>query len=49
MAASNQNHVLSRCQRSLSVPEEIGDHPMQHSDAGAYMYKDMSGYWSYYP
>jgi len=28
---------------------EIVDHPMQHSNAGAYMYKDMSGYWSYYP
>jgi O-methyltransferase len=28
---------------------EIGDHPMQHSNAGAYMHKDMSGYWSYYP
>jgi O-methyltransferase len=28
---------------------EIGDHPMQHSNAGAYMRKDMSGYWSYYP
>jgi hypothetical protein len=28
---------------------EIGDHPMQHSNAGAYMSKDMSGYWSYYP
>jgi Macrocin-O-methyltransferase (TylF) len=29
--------------------EEIEDHPMQHSNAGAYMRKDMSGYWSYYP
>jgi O-methyltransferase len=29
--------------------QEIGDHPMQHSNAGAYMYKTMSGYWSYYP
>jgi O-methyltransferase len=28
---------------------EVGDHPMQHSNAGAYMYKDMSGYWTYYP
>lgn len=28
---------------------EIGDHPLQHSNAGAYMRKDMSGYWSYYP
>jgi O-methyltransferase len=28
---------------------EIMDHPMQHSNAGAYMRKDMSGYWSYYP
>lgn len=28
---------------------ELGDHPMQHSNAGAYMRKDMSGYWSYYP
>jgi len=28
---------------------EIEDHPMQHSNAGAYMRKDMSGYWSYYP
>jgi len=28
---------------------EIDDHPMQHSNAGAYMRKDMSGYWSYYP
>jgi O-methyltransferase len=28
---------------------EIVDHPIQHSNAGAYMYKNMSGYWSYYP
>ena len=28
---------------------EIEDHPMQHSNAGAYMHKGMSGYWSYYP
>lgn len=28
---------------------EVDDHPMQHSNAGAYMSKDMSGYWSYYP
>jgi O-methyltransferase len=28
---------------------EMDDHPMQHSNAGAYMYKGMSGYWSYYP
>lgn len=28
---------------------EIRDHPMQHSNAGAYMRKNMSGYWSYYP
>ena len=28
---------------------EIDDHRMQHSNAGAYMRKDMSGYWSYYP
>jgi O-methyltransferase len=28
---------------------EISDHPMQHANAGAYMYKGMSGYWSYYP
>jgi O-methyltransferase len=28
---------------------ELGDHPMQHANAGAYMHKDMSGYWSYYP
>ncbi len=24
-------------------------HPMQHSNAGAYTRKDMSGYWAYYP
>jgi O-methyltransferase len=28
---------------------EMNDHPTQHSNAGAYMRKDMSGYWSYYP
>src|SRR6202789_925250 len=28
---------------------ELEEHPMQHSNAGAYMRKDMSGYWSYYP
>lgn len=28
---------------------ERDSHPMQHSNAGAYMRKDMSGYWSYYP
>jgi O-methyltransferase len=28
---------------------ERESHPMQHSNAGAYMRKDMSGYWSYYP
>lgn len=29
--------------------DESADHPLQHSNAGAYMRKDMSGYWSYYP
>ena len=28
---------------------ESDDHPLQHANAGAYMRKDMSGYWSYYP
>lgn len=28
---------------------EVSDHPLQHANAGAYMRKDMSGYWSYYP
>lgn len=28
---------------------EIEDHPLQHANAGAYMRKDMSGHWSYYP
>jgi O-methyltransferase len=28
---------------------ELNEHPLQHSNAGAYMRKDMSGYWSYYP
>jgi O-methyltransferase len=28
---------------------ERDSHPMQHSNAGAYMRKDMSGFWSYYP
>lgn len=27
---------------------ENGNHPMQHSNAGAYMQKSMSGFWSYY-
>ena len=33
----------------IGPSKEINDHPMQHSNAGAYMRKDMSGYWSYYP
>jgi O-methyltransferase len=33
----------------IGPQSETGDHPMQHSNAGAYMSKDMSGYWSYYP
>jgi O-methyltransferase len=28
---------------------EIDLHPLQHHNAGAYVRKDMSGYWSYYP
>lgn len=28
---------------------ERNDHPMQHSNAAAYVRKDMSGYWAYYP
>ena len=28
---------------------EHEDHPLQHANAGAYMRRDMSGYWSYYP
>lgn len=33
----------------IGPAEEGGDHPLQHGNAGAYMRKDMSGYWSYYP
>lgn len=32
----------------IGPDSEIDDHRMQHSNAGAYMRKDMSGYWSYY-
>lgn len=28
---------------------ENEDHPLQHATAGAYMRRDMSGFWSYYP
>lgn len=28
---------------------ESGEHPSQHSNAGAYTRKDFSGYWSFYP
>lgn len=33
----------------IGPASELSAHPMQHSNAGAYMYKDMSGHWSYYP
>ncbi|MDQ6786879.1 MAG: TylF/MycF family methyltransferase [Acidobacteriota bacterium] len=29
--------------------DEIGEHPSQHPNAGAYTRKDFSGYWSFYP
>lgn len=29
--------------------QESDEHPLQHANAGAYMRKDSSGYWSYYP
>ncbi len=27
--------------------QEASDHPLHHANAGAYMRKDLSGYWSY--
>jgi O-methyltransferase len=29
--------------------DEIGSHPLQHSNGGGYTQKSMSGYWAYYP
>ncbi|MGI8812176.1 MAG: TylF/MycF/NovP-related O-methyltransferase [Pyrinomonadaceae bacterium] len=29
--------------------DEIGDHPIQHPNAGAYTRKDFSGHWTFYP
>ena len=33
----------------IGPQSEKKDHPAHHSNAGAYVRKDMSGYWAYYP